>query len=491
MRNKVTIMLMGLLFATVWGNALAQEQSLPTPAQRLQLTLVDNQSTYDIGQQQNAYRNILQLGQPEGDYKFTAGLLKQGDNYITISRQGDTEETATEFARVNLNANIVKREVEELSTLELTGTTVNAPWTANGLQSGSWGASGYYIRSGDQYYLTYTIPAGYDDGIIVLYIYTYNAGYFKINGTSYNSQTTAGGWNRYVLTGLSSGSQIKIQGCNSNGGNADSPRMGAAQVLWAPSSLVPTVNVTSTLSLKNGENWAAATSLGSAITYQPNDFVNVDALNVEITDVFSAPTADNSHPTSYSYMTDASVNIDWTSADMAGDFYACADYEHGDGTTAGIVLSGTNRWEYQFVGVKDDDIMCLWLPYYGQMLYTMPNTFAGTRVNVKITADTGTSSGGSILVNGEKHTFSPGDVFTWIIDVSANGTIRFTCDPDENYTLNISKVEIIGGNGASLKAPSYTVDPQDVPSILKPSSKIDVRQLPEKKQLCVTNKHID
>ena len=456
MKKKVCVFLLtGVLSALLWGNAHAQEQLSLAQAQRLQLTLEDNESTFNLGQQVNEYRNVLRLSQSGSDYKLTAGLLSQGDNFITITRQGDTETAPTELARVNLNANIVKREVEELSELVLTSTNVTqSGWSANGLKS-SW-SSGYYIASGNSNYLRYTIPAGYDGGTLILYIYTYTAGYFKINGTA-RSKTTAGGWNTYYLTGLNSGSQITIQGCSSDGGNASSPNIYGVDVIWVPATLVPTVNVTPTLSLKNGNSWGAPTSLGSMRAYQPNDYIDVDAMNVSITDAFTASTADNSHPTQYSYMADAPVNIDWTSADIAGDYYASIDFTKGDGNSVSTAERvGPDYWNSQLIYYdtpNDAGVHVLILDNTSDFIYTMPSTFAGHTVNVIVNSVSGSWGAGNVVVNGVKKTFTAGSSQTWSVPVSANGTIRFQVASGNNYTCGITKITIQNGNGTAQNAP--------------------------------------
>lgn len=456
MKKKVCVFLLtGVLSALLWGNAHAQEQLSLAQAQRLQLTLEDNESTFNLGQQVNEYRNVLRLSQSGSDYKLTAGLLSQGDNFITITRQGDTETAPTELARVNLNANIVKREMVELSDLTLTSTSVNqSGWSANGLKS-SW--PGYYIASGNNNHLTYTIPAGYDDGIIILYIYTYQAGYFKINGTSGYAQTKENSWNQYVLSELNSGDKIRIQGCYNNGSNANSPRFNRVVVQWAPATLVPTISVTPTLSLKNGNGWGAPTSLGSMRAYQPNDYIDVDAMNVSITDAFTASTADNSHPTQYSYMADAPVNIDWTSADMGGNYYASIDFTLGDGDDVATAQRiGPDNWEYQleyYYTPTDVNIHSFIMDGISDLIYTMPPTFAGRAVNVTVNSITGSWGAGNVVVNGVKKTFTAGSSQTWSVPVSANGTIRFQLASGDNYTCGITKIVIQSGNGTAQNAP--------------------------------------
>ena len=461
MSRLLHYLICSLLLLTGWNHALAQGSS-PTPAQRLNLTLVDNKSTFVINEQTgtyvNQYENTLRLSQPGNDNpnKLTAGMLNNGNNYITLSRQGDTEEQPTEFARVNLQTEITKREAEELTDVTLSSTSAfndQSGWSlsgsANNTLTYSSNYSGCRINSG--YYIWYTIPEGYDGGTFILYIAPTSSGYIKINSNIV--QPTSGSWNRYTLTGFNSGSTITIQGCNSSGTNANSPYIYGIALTWAPPTIVPTMNVTPKLSYKVDGNWQEETALDSKTDYQPNDNISL----FDISDTFSVSTAENSYPKSYTYSAEIDANIDWTSADMAGDFYASADFGQGDGTTAGVVLTGHDGWDYQLVNTKDGDIMCLWFPVYGFLMYTMPNTFAGTSVDVTLTADSGTYGAGSILVNGVIHNFTAGETYTWEdILVSANGTILFSCNPDESYTLDVSKIVISSGNGTAQNAPQAT-----------------------------------
>ena len=81
-----------------------------------------------------------------------------------------------------------------------------------------------------------------------------------------------------------------------------------------------------------------------------------------------------------------------------------------------------------------------WFNNDGNVLYTMPNDFAGNSVNVTIIADTGTYGNGSMMVNGVSHTFVAGETYTWTVPVCANGTILFACIPTDPYSVDVSKI---------------------------------------------------
>lgn len=459
MKKKTITLLTGMLISACWMSTLGQETPTIEPLQRLRLTLVDNESDFSPVDMQNTYKNTLRLSQPEGDCKFSAGLLKQGDNYITITRQGNSETQAAEVARVNLQADIVKREDAQLSYLELTSTTVNQDgWTYRGIgRTGTNGNYRYYIQSGDNNHLTYTIPAGYEKGTIMLYIATYTAGYFKINGTQ-QSQTTANAWNQYFLTDLGSGDQIKIQGCNSSGGNANSPNIGAIYVFWYPKTIVPSISITPLLSMKQGDNWGTATTLGTTVNYQPNDLLDFDGTHIDIVDEFIASIDGNQLTSSYGYLASLDANIDWTTADMTGDFYASIDFTAGDGESLSTAERvGPDNWEYQltiYYTPSDPGVHALFLDETADFIYTMPNNFASNTVNVTVTSITGSYGSGNVVVNGENHNFTAGSSHTWTLPVSANGVVRLQMAENDNYTCGITKVVIQSGSGnGTAKAP--------------------------------------
>lgn len=453
MRRVINYLLFSLLLMTGWANALAQGTATETPAQRLKLTLVDNKSTFNIDDEVNHYENTLRLGQADGNNKLTAGLLKEGDNYIVISRQGDTEANATEVARVNLNANIVKREAEILTDIELTSTTLNEPgWSVSNNRALSYSGTYGCCRISSGYSITYTIPQGYEGGTIMLNIGTYTAGYFKFNNGS-AQQAQANTWNRYSFSGLNSGSTITIQGCNNRGTNANSPYIAGIYIIWVPPTIVPTINVTSTYSKKVDGNWVNVSTLGSN-SYSPNDNVNANSYNVEYTDDFNESTSDNSHPNSYNYSVNMDANIDWI--DLSGDFYASVDFSKGDGQdmeTAEYI--GPNNWDYLLVSYYTPNgyTPALYLTDGAELIYTMPATFAGNSVNVMVTTPNHSGGSGKLVVNGESYTLTAGSSHTWTVPVSANGVIRFLNAIGENYTCDISKIVIQSGNGSANSAP--------------------------------------
>lgn len=501
MRKVYHYITCSLLLVAGWAPALAQGVATSTPIQRLKLELVDNRSTFDINEQINAYTNTLRISQPDGDYKLTAGLLKQGDNYITLTRTDDTGATA-DVARINLKRTPQTYPDEFLSGLNFTSISSSGSldsslpenWTSSGLYGNR---NGYaYIYGGSSYYLSYTVPADLNihNAKVVVYIYTTTSGYFSVGG--WIRSASANTWNRYVVTNANAGDVIQIQGITKSNNQyvyGQSPRITQVEVDWLE-PMVPVFDVTTTLSTKDSNNWSDETTLGTTVTYSPNDEVSLDGIS-DLVDSFTAPTSSNDHPNSYSYSATVDANVSFPTNVSENSFYASADYQNGDGSIEGIVLTGPANWEYEYVGTQDDGTNCLWLPTYGNLLYTMPNDFPGNSVNVTIVADSGTYGSGSMLVNGMSYTFTAGETHTWTLPINANGTILFACDPEESYTLDVSRIIISSGNSSSLNAPAYTAKDNLSPRTLKRINEVvfDRRKLQpsETKAQCINSKNIN
>ena len=124
--NFRELLLLSLLLLVGWAVASGQNQPSANPAlERLSLTLVENQSDFDKDNQWNEYRNYLRLSQPQSDFKLTAGLLNDGDNYILFHRVND-QGIDTTFARINMHASVRTSEPYlYVSTTEL--SLVGAP----------------------------------------------------------------------------------------------------------------------------------------------------------------------------------------------------------------------------------------------------------------------------------------------------------------------------------------------------------------------------
>ena len=124
--NFRELLLLSLLLLVGWAVASGQNQPSANPAlERLSLTLVENQSDFDKDNQWNEYRNYLRLSQPQSNFKLTAGLLNDGDNYILFHRVND-QGIDTTFARINMQASVRTSEPYlYVSTTEL--SLVGAP----------------------------------------------------------------------------------------------------------------------------------------------------------------------------------------------------------------------------------------------------------------------------------------------------------------------------------------------------------------------------
>jgi len=153
------------LILSCWAIALGQNLPAGNDAtERFKLVLEDNASTFDKNQEKNLYTNTLSLTQPEGSYKFTAGLLSNGDNHIVFHRVDD-ELNDSPIARINLQAVITQEEYATINSATLytenppssaQSISLNAPWTATGCYLQTNGST-YITQSGS---ITYTVPAG-------------------------------------------------------------------------------------------------------------------------------------------------------------------------------------------------------------------------------------------------------------------------------------------------------------------------------------------
>lgn len=468
-----------LLLATGWATALAQGSPTVTPAQRLNLTLVENRSTFNINAQQNEYVNTLRLSQPGNDnpYKLTAGMLNEGNNYITFTRTDDVN-NATEFARINLSAVVTKPKSDlvdyvifDTDNPPSSNTTITASnlssafpnWGTNGSNL-IWQTSGYAYISG-QGGLTFTVPSGYSNAVLQFVIAVGSnarGGYFAYNlnseGWYIAASATANYETDFVIDGLNSGDVISFYGVNSSQSSlAASPDFEYIAVFEIPDSFIPTIEVTPTISRMDGENWGEATSLGTSMSYEPNDTIDLYSLGY-LSDQFVESTTDNSYPNAYSYKTAFNANVVLPASGQTGtDLYATADFN-----TQSITGDGT--WALNEAGLYYTDntytSICAIIDYYGDILFTLPDTFVGNQVTVTVTSCTGDYGARDLYVNGMLHTFTSGTSHTWTVDVSANGTIEFK-GPSDTYSVGISSIVISSGNPSSLNAPKNFGDLND------------------------------
>ena len=471
------LVLSSLLIA---GWMLAQAQSSTSPAERIGLTLVDNKSTFVVEAEQNNYENALRLHQPTGQYKLTAGMLNEGDNPILFHRIDDRGGD-TVFARINLAATITRPEnklkginfigsTAPSSDMTLSSSQLPANWGTNG--SGLvWQTSGYATIT-SKGGLTFTVPEEWTGGTIRLYVtvgtnvqggyfsYSYNDGGWKIiSGTEVSANSSY-----YIRTfaDVSSGDVISIYGGRKSGSSYytnQSPDIAVIRFYYYPETLVPTIEVNPTISYKEGETWGAESSIGSVMTYTPNDTIDLYGLG-EITDTFCENTSDNEHPEEYGYMTSFVANAVLPATGSTGaDFYASVDFTTATTSSpSSSTFIGSDNWAFSGVNIYTPTAgRCCYIQYFGAMLFTMPDTFMGNSVTVTITTNTGDGGIGDISVNGELHTFTSGETYTWTVPVTANGTIEFKSN-GETYTADITRIVISSSNGSALNAPCYILD---------------------------------
>lgn len=473
MRKVYHYITCSLLLVAGWAPALAQGVATSTPIQRLKLELVDNRSTFDINEQINAYTNTLRISQPDGDYKLTAGLLKQGDNYITLTRT-DNAGTTADVARINLSATKTTPQEAFIDGLDFYGdgsiapsssTYINAAalaemspnWgTSENGQGLVWQTNGYaYIRATDG--LSFTVPSGYSNATLVMNILVgpdVGGGYFaaKVNDGSWSLVATA--TTGYVSTAsfsnINSGDIIYLLGAD--GSNLDvSPDIGWIEFIYTPDTYIPSITVTPSVSRFDGQNWGADEPMTNvqAATYTPNDVLAMTGLDVQ--DIFTEGTdANNSRPNYYTYSYSAALdaNIMWPE-NPSTSFSAAADFTDGTiyGTGTWVIHEGADMY---YVDDNNTELAGVIDPY-GSITFTLPPTYAGNVVDVTVYSCSGTIGARTLYVNGEAHTFTANSSYTWTINTGANGVIEFK-SPSDAYSVGISYIFVTGANSASLKA---------------------------------------
>jgi hypothetical protein len=474
MKKTILIKMCSLLLATGWTNAFAQESPTETPAQRMKLTLVDNKSTFDIDQQLNLYENTLRLTQSNGNYLLTAGMLNQGDNMIVLHRSDDLGGNA-EVARVNLSATKITPEETFIDGLDFYGDGSSAPSSNTYITqadlagiSPNWGTSAdgqglvwqtngcAYIQATDG--LTFTIPQGYSNASIKMSILVgpdASGGYWAANvnsaGWSVVARATTGYVSEYVFTGMNSGDVIMLLGANSSS-LTYSPDIAWIEFSYVPTSFIPSVDVTSTVSYWDGSNWSSPTAIGQSRSYNPNDTVDLYGLG-NIIDSFNESTASNTHPESYSYGMTFDANVEIPSS-AGTNFYASADFTAcTTSNPASASMTGHNGWNFNACqAYSSSGIISMYIEYYGAIIYTMPASFMGTSVTVTVTSSTGSDGAGILIINNEEYTFTAGSTHSWTVPVTANGVIEFKSN-GETYSADIARIMISSGNSGALNAP--------------------------------------
>lgn len=484
MRKLFPFIACSLLLPMGWANALAQESPTVTPAQRLNLELVNNVSRYNIDTQQNEYTNTFRLTQPTTDYKLTAGMLKQGDNYITLHRYDD-EANDIPFARINLSATTTTPQSEVIDMLDfyqdgegahpgsVTLTQADLGSESNWGTDGTnliWQASGYAYISGAGGF-TFTVPAGYSDAKMQFIIYNgtnVRGGYWAYNlndeGWRVVARATAQNSSSFVITGLNSGDVISLYGVNSSQTNLyQSPDIELIGVVHLPSSYVPTIEVTPTLSNwdQNNNDWGTPSSLGGSTTYTPNDAIDLPSLG-NVTDQFAEHTDNNGHSDYYNYKADLDANVIIpTNGETGLDFYASADFTACTTTNPSSgTLTGHNGWSFNGASVYMDDNNGIWayIVFYGAIIFQMPETFLGNNVTVTVTSGPNLDNSdnnytGILYVNDVLYTFTGSGTHSWTVPVSAGGIIEFKTD-GQTYSTDIASIVISSGNGNAMSAPA-------------------------------------
>lgn len=458
-----------------------------TPARRINIAVADNKSVYTTVNERNNYENLLRLQQPDGLYQLTAGMLNDGDNHIVFHRIDD-QGIDTTIARINLNAQIVENKPTIIDSYDFTEKTpLNETTVTQAMLSGGWGTDGENLiwqTNGSAYVaglggLTFTMPAGYHNVVIQLIAYVgpnIRGGYFttNYNNSGWTMAAQVSGKGAYVVktfTGVNGGDVINIYGGLLYNGSyylGQSPDIEYIAVRVLPYSYTPNIKVSPSISYNNDGNWSAATSLGSIVTYSPNDTVRLYALGT-VRDVFYASTAQNDHPGYYNYSVAYDANIALPFGGETGlDYYASADFTAAmTSSPTSAEFAGLNKWSFYNANVYTPSAgRCCYLMSYGSIIYTMPRNFMGNTVNVTVTSNTSEDGAGDLYVNGIVHTFTTGETYTWSIPVAANGFIEIKGNAigsfTNSYSIDFTRIVITSGNGSSMNAPVYhAIDDQE------------------------------
>jgi len=473
MQRGLLFILCSVLLSVCCVQALAQAGY--SPDKRLELSLVDNKSTYVVDDEKNNYENILRLNQPEGEYKLTAGMLNEGDNKIVLHRSDDKGHD-NEVALINLSSEIIYKPVYD-GQIDFYGDGTHLPSSqttmTQAMLPANWGTDGSNLvlqTNGCAYItgkggLTITVPAGFNNDTlqIVAEVGTnIRDGYFSYCLNDGSWYVLSGGVNAgetsilTTLTGINTGDVISLYGGQKDGDSyysVPSPDIKMIGFHKIAKTLIPTVTVSPTISHWNGSAWGQETSLNVA-TYSVNDQIDLAGLGT-ITDAFSESTTDNGHPSRYSYSVDFDANVVLPSGSSTGlDFTASADFTaatSADPRTS--AFSGDNNWTFYYAYTYAPSAgRCCYTMSYGFITYTMPASFMGNNVNVTVTASSGDDGAGAMYVNGELHTFSSGETYTWNVPVSANGVIEFKGD-GTTYSIDINRIDISSANRGALNMP--------------------------------------
>ena len=471
-----------LMFAMLCSSGWTFAQT--SPAERISLTLEDNRSTYTTSGERNNYVNTLRLNQPSGDNKLTAGMLNDGDNNIVFHRIDDLGND-TEFARINLNTQVTEAEMEVIGGISFSSNPPSSQTTiTQAMLPDNWGTDGSNLiwqTNGYAYIsgvggLTYTIPAGYSDATIMFYIVVGSdarGGYWIYNlnneGWTVAATASAGYGSTIVVGGVNSGDVISFYGATrstSGYSTYQSPDIDGMYVITLPESYLPTIDVTPTVSYRDGTNWSAPTAVGQSQSYAPNDDVDLYGLGL-VRDEFYDETDQNNHSAYYNYKVTFDGNIDLPTGSSTGlDFYASADFSAcTTSNPASATMTGYNGWTFnESSAYSSSGIISVYIQYYGDIIFTMPSNFMGNSVSVTVTSSTGEDGAGILYVNDVLHTFTAGETYTWTVPVSANGTIEFKSD-GQTYSVDISRIVISSGNGSALNAPNTTTSQTDKLSV--------------------------
>ena len=229
--------------------------------------------------------------------------------------------------------------------------------------------------------------------------------------------------------------------------NIELPDPTATIIVYPYDDVVLGMNTSATVPLLgiNIENDVTITTTGD-FTVNPST-LTADQMN-NGQDVTVSYTGSDSHGEGTLTVTTGELT---TTVNLSYGFYACVNFLNSTQTNVNYAeFTGPNCWEFHNVSMYNGQGSNYnYLAYFqagGSIVYTLPESFLGTSVEVTILSGTsGDDSTGDLSVNGVAHTFaSENSSYTWTINnVGPGSTITIT-GPSDGLSLDIAKVEITG-----------------------------------------------
>ena len=490
MQRGLLFILCSVLLSVCCVQALAQAGY--SPDKRLELSLVDNKSTYDIESESNHYINTLRISQPGGPFQLTADMLNAGDNIITIIRTDDMG-GSVECIRLNL------RTVFNATMVTITPVATfyrNGAWTAEqavgnvitclpnqvlDLSTITLDDDFTAPTAGNSHPSQYEYSAQMDANIILpdpsipviltpdsdidlgaetsaeVWVSGYylsqpatltTTGPFTITPTSLTAdQVNNGSTVTVTFTGSthSGTGTLTISSGRATSTVALNHRSASPVIIATPTTVnISGSAISGTFAVSGSDLAGDITITGDAnFTVSPSTITMADAMAGNVTVTVTPKSGITAMTTGSITLTSPDAEPVTVQVTYDPPFYASIDFSKctsSDATTAEIV--GYNGWTLTNVGIYQPGNVCAYLSRSNSFTYTMPSSFTGNRVYVTVTSDTGSDGAGTLLVNNVSHTFTSGSSYTWTVNASAGGNITFAAPSNSSWSVDMSKIVI-------------------------------------------------